>query len=73
MNGVMEPGHCVASLREKRQQEEGRAWDALSRYKFWMFGYHAAKAISYGQILSEWTGEPIVNPFAGLVQMARAR
>ena len=53
-----------------RRDEAGRkAWDALSKYKFWMFGYWAAAYIKYNQLLS---GEHRAgNPFRALVKLAR--
>jgi len=43
-----------------------KAWDALAKYKFWMFGYHAAKVVTFRQILG-LKG----NPFRLLVQTAQ--
>lgn len=36
-----------AALRDS----EAKAWEALSGYKFWMFGYHAARWVNYNQLL----------------------
>lgn len=46
-----------------------KAWDALSRYKFWMFGYHAANWVMLNRLFGTKRG----NPFAELVAIARAR
>lgn len=46
---------------------EAKAWEALSGYKFWMFGYHAARWINYSRLLPG--RHP--NPFRELVQIAR--
>jgi hypothetical protein len=48
---------------------EAKAWDALSRYKFYMFGYHAAQWV----LLNQVSGLSRPNPFRELVSMARAR
>jgi len=46
---------------------ERKAWEALSGYKFWMFGYHAARWINYNNLLSE----RYPNPFRECVILAR--
>lgn len=46
---------------------EQKAWDALARYKFYMFGYHAAQWVNLNRI-GEFKRE---NPFGDLVKMAR--
>jgi len=48
---------------------ESKAWDALSRYKFQMFGYWAAIFVHLNRI----SGERRPNPFTGLVQAARVK
>jgi hypothetical protein len=48
-----------------------RAYDALARYKFWMFGYHAARVVYVGSLIHRHGGPRLVNPFAGLVATAR--
>jgi hypothetical protein len=47
---------------------ERKAWDSLARYKFWMFGYHAAQWVLLNQLDSP---ERMPNPFKKLVQVAR--
>jgi hypothetical protein len=42
---------------EERNAAERKAWDALARYKFWMFGYHAAAWIKYNDLLRPGEGE----------------
>jgi len=49
-----------------------QAFDALARYKFWMFGYHAARVVYIATIINRMGGPRLANPFAGLVQAARA-
>ncbi len=46
---------------------EERAWTSLAGYKFMMFGYHAARWVSYNQLL------PVRqrNPFRSAVKLAR--
>lgn len=48
-----------------------QAFDALARYKFWMFGYHAARVVYIGTLLNRIGGIKIANPFVRLVQEAR--
>ena len=54
-------------LRADLAEAERKAWDALARYKFWMFGYHAADWVKLNRRLPG--KRP--NPFARLVQLAR--
>ncbi len=56
-------------LREMREAE-AKAWDAMSRYKFWMFGYWAARWVAMNRLLN--TGRQ-TNPFRSLVDLARQR
>jgi hypothetical protein len=58
----------IAKIFEKMDESEKKAIDALSRYKFWMFGYHAAAWIKYNQLLPK--GMQKKNPFRPLVQEA---
>ena len=46
---------------------ERKAWESLARYKFWMFGYHAADWVK----ISRRLGGKRPNPFKALVQAAR--
>jgi hypothetical protein len=48
---------------------ERKAWEALSGYKFWMFGYHAARWVTYNNLLPE--KQP--SPFKAAVHLARQR
>ncbi len=49
-----------------------KAWEALSGYKFWMFGYHAARFINYNRLLPP--NEKVQpNPFIELVKIARSK
>lgn len=60
-------------LRVEQAKAVDLAWDALARYKFWMFGYYAARAVYLGQLLAALEGGRPSNPFAGLVAEARLR
>ena len=46
-----------------------KALDALARYKFWMFGYHAARWVNYNKLFIQ--AERQANPFLSLVHTAR--
>lgn len=48
---------------------ERKAWDALARYKFWMFGYWAAIWVHLNRV----SGAKLQNPFRELVRFARNR
>lgn len=47
---------------------EAKAWDSLARYKFFMFGYHAADVVKLRRRLG-LRG----NPFRQLVEIARCQ
>lgn len=51
----------------ERDEAERKAWDALSRYKFWMFGYWAAIWVHLNRV-GKFGGR---SPFAELVLTAR--
>lgn len=57
-----------AKVMKKRDAVELKAWQALARYKFWMFGYHAAQWV----LLTQHLGDGRPNPFKILVKAARA-
>jgi hypothetical protein len=50
-------------------EAELKAWDALSRYKFQMFGYWAAIWVHLNRI----SGAKRANPWKNLVALARQR
>lgn len=56
-------------LHDEINIAENKAWDALARYKFQMFGYWAAIWVHLNRI----AGEHRSNPWAGLVEAARQR
>lgn len=55
------------ALRADLRTAEVKALDALARYKFWMFGYHAADWVRLNRRLPG--SRP--NPFKRLVLLAR--
>lgn len=57
----------VARLRAKKADAVEAAWKALAGYKFWMFGYHAARWVQLNQLDDH--KEP--NPFRHLVEAAK--
>ena len=54
-----------------RNAAVANALDALARYKFWMFGYWAARFVAMNQTLPDAMQDP--NPFKFLVHAARER
>jgi hypothetical protein len=65
MTDVTITARLVADLEEA----EAKAWDALARYKFQMFGYWCAIWVHQNGV----GGFKRPNPWAGLVKAARAR
>ena len=55
-------------LRSAMADEECKAWKALAGYKFWMFGYHSSKWVSYNKL----GGFKEPNPWGRLVKLAKA-
>lgn len=58
------------NLKSALAEAEQKAWDSLSRYKFLMFGYHAAQFVTLNRLNPKTKRLP--NPFRGLVKFARA-
>ena len=56
-------------IREEMQDAERKAWEALAGYKFWMFGYHAARWVNYKGLLR--SNDP--SPFREAVTLARQK
>ena len=52
-------------ISEAMDEAERKAWEALSGYKFWMFGYHAAKYVQLAQLLDKAASEPIQSIGSG--------
>lgn len=55
------------AIKMKMAEEEQKAWESLSGYKFLMFGYHASNWVNYRKLLQE----KVPNPFRGLVDEAQ--
>ncbi len=55
-------------VRNAMDEAERKAWDAFSRYKFIMGGYHAAQWVLLNKLLED-THQP--SPFTDLVKLAR--
>jgi hypothetical protein len=55
-------------IRIRMDEQIKKALDSLRRYKFWMFGYHAANWINLNRLLSKEAKQP--NPFNYLVNAA---
>lgn len=54
-------------IRAELKEAERKAWDALARYKFVMFGYWAAIWVHLNRV----GGCKAQNPFKAAVQLAR--
>lgn len=63
----------IELLTRERDAAIEQAWAALARYKFWMFGYHAARVVQIGSLIQRAGGPRPTNPFRGLVHAARNR
>jgi len=61
------PEQLAAKLQAELDEAEAKAWDALGRYKFQMFGYWAAIWVHLNRISG--AGRP--NPWTVLVSSAR--
>jgi hypothetical protein len=62
-----DPQTTAELLRAELYLAETKAWDALSRYKFQMFGYWAGVWVHLNRI----GGFKRPNPWKAVVQMAR--
>lgn len=58
-------------LLKARADAEQQAWSSLARYKFWMFGYHAAQWVLLNRVADKKDRQG--NPFKALVAVARQR
>jgi hypothetical protein len=54
----------LAAMRDA----EVKAWEGLRGYKFWMFGYHAARWVNYNQLLPP--AARFRSPFKSVVEIA---
>ena len=59
----------VARIAAAMDEAEAKAWEALGKYKFWMFGYHAAQWV----LLNRVSERKRPNPWRELVSQARAQ
>lgn len=57
----------AADLEAEMRAAERKAWAALGRYKFWMFGYWAGIWVHLNRV----SGLKRPNPFRKLVETAR--
>jgi len=57
----------IQRLKDATYEAEAEAWKALAKYKFWMFGYYAARWVT----LNRLSGDRRPNPFKKLVGMAK--
>lgn len=55
-----------ASLAAGMAEAEAKAWESLAKYKFWLFGYHAAQWV----LLNRVSAERRPNPWKDLVRFA---
>lgn len=58
----------TAAIFASMRDAETKAWEALAGYKFWMFGYHAARWVNYNQLLPQV--RRFRSPFKSLVEIA---
>lgn len=61
----------LETMQQDWEEATRRAFDALARYKFWMFGYHAARVVYCASIIERLGGPKVANPFSFLVDGAR--
>lgn len=61
----------TSRLLQARDTAEQQAWSSLARYKFWMFGYHAAQWVLLNRVAEKAHRQK--NPFRELVWYARKR
>src|SRR5690349_2413107 len=62
-----EPDPFDVRIKDKMLEAEMKAWDALSRYKFLMFGYWAAIWVHYNKLLPKKQE----SPFRSIVRFAK--
>jgi len=60
-----------AKIQDEMADAIDKAWEALSGYKFWMFGYHAGRWVNYNRLLPMPERQP--NPFRDAVKLARGK
>lgn len=57
----------TSELEQKLTLAKEKALRALAAYKFYLFGYYAARWVTLNQL----DKKPRINPFGGLVRIAR--
>ena len=62
---------AITHILEAMEDAERKAWDALSRYKFLMFGYHAAQWVNLRKLLLGSDQRLPANPWRDVVSLAR--
>lgn len=67
----MSENEAVDSMLIEWEDAQRQAYDALGRYKFWMFGYHAARVVFLASLINRIGGPRLSNPFRRLVDEAR--
>lgn len=67
----MEDVSVAIAVEKSRDEAASKAWNALAGYKFWMFGYYAARWVTLNKLMPKESRQ--ANPFSGLVKLARAR
>ena len=60
----------LRTIHDARNQAHLKALDALGRYKFEMFGYHASAWVKYNQLMPKQYKQG--NPFKAFVKLARS-
>lgn len=59
----------LADIEARIEEARLKAWGALAKYKFWMFGYWAAIWVHLNRAYPVMGGRP--NPFRAAVMLAR--
>lgn len=58
-------------IQDEMQTAIEKAWEALSGYKFWMFGYHAARWVNLNRLLL--LPDRKSSPFRDAVKLAQSK
>jgi len=68
-DGPVRPSKRDPTPEGERAKAEEKAWDSLSRYKFFMFGYWCATWVQMNRLCAQKAD----NPWQELVTLARRR
>lgn len=68
---MLDLNDTIGQVLDQMQDAEAKAWEALSGYKFWMFGYHAGRWVNYNRLLPNAERKP--SPFKDAVVLARSK